>query len=260
MHIKGKLVIGVDGAVVSVDLGTDRLTPSLHDALLAKVRGWRFKPLRVKGTPVQAATGFHLVLAAVQQGEGYDVRVDGAYFGDPEDATAVLPDGTAAPITGRKLTPPKYPAELQRRGRTGKVHLAVLVRANGTVEDVQVLQSLAYDFEEQLGDDTSRSIMRSLEANAIAAARRWTFDVPPARVAAGPSERTVIVPVVYLLQYNVSLPGVWFPVRRGPERPVAWLPPERSKGLALSGRGAGSPSPLDSPYQILQPATGTLLP
>ena len=259
MEVEGKVLIAADGSVVSAEVTTQRVAAPLREALLAKARDWHFKPVRVKGQLVQAQTSFRLVLAAKQVGEGFDVRIDGSSFGDDNNPNATLPDGVVALITGKKLSPPIYPQSLMMTGRTGSVMLAILVGADGRAEKVQVMRSLTHDFKGHLGEKTSRNTMRILEANAVAAARGWTFNVPPARATASPSERTVTVPVVYEIRYDVSQPGYWIPVHRGESRPIEWLPAERSQGIAFGGAGASRISAFDSPYQLLQPAAGTTL-
>ena len=259
MEVEGKVLIATDGSVVSAELSTQRVTAPLREALLAKAREWHFKPVLVKGQPVQTLTSFRLVLAATQEGEKFNVLIDGSSFGDSDDPKAILPDGVIAPITGKKLSPPRYPEGLQMTDRTGAVMLAILVSADGRAEKVQAVRSLTHDFKGHLGEKVSRSTTRILEANAVAAARQWTFNMPPERAMAGPSERTVTVPVVYTIRYDVSQPGYWIPVHRGEARPIEWLPAGRSQGLAFGGAGASRVSAFDSPFQLLKPAAGTSL-
>jgi TonB family protein len=259
MEVEGQVVIGVDGSVVAAEVTTARVTPVLRDALLASARGWKFRPVTVNGVPTVARTGFRVMLAASPDGESYRVRVDGVDFSDRGSKDVVHPDGVAPAITGRRLGPPQYPQALQVQDRTGAVMLAILVGADGRAEDVQVVQSLAHDFRNHGNDKSARRTMRALEANAVGAARHWTFNVPPALASAPPAERTVMVPVVYTIRYDVSQPGYWIPVQRGPRVRVPWLPAERNSGLALGSSSGGTPSPLDSPYRLLTPLAGTTL-
>lgn len=259
MQVEGRVLIAADGTVSSAAVSTERVTPQLRDAVLAKARAWRFKPFLVHGQAVQTQTKFRLVLAAKQEAEVFDVRIDDVSFGDSDDSAAVLPDGVPAPITGKRLNPPAYPRDLQMSDRTGEVLLAILVSADGRAEKVQVVRSLAHDFKGRLGENASRHTMRVLEANAVIAARQWTFNIPAARAAAGPAERTVTVPVTYTIRYDVSQPGYWIPVHRGEFHPADWLPSRGSSGFAFGGAASGTVSALDSPYKLLQPAAGTTL-
>lgn len=259
MQVEGRVLIAADGTVSSAQVSTERVTPQLRDALLAKARAWRFKPFLVHGQAVPTQTKFRLVLAARQEGQAFDVRIDDVNFGDSQDPAAILPDGMPAFITGKRLNPPAYPKDLQMSDRTGEVLLAILVSADGRAEKVQAVRSLAHDFKGRLGDNASRHTMRVLEANAIIAARQWTFDIPPSRAAAGPAERTVMVQVAYVIRYDVSQPGYWIPVHRGEFHPAEWLPSQGSSGIAFGGAASGTVSALDSPYKLLQPAAGTTL-
>lgn len=259
MEVHGTVVIGVDGAVAAVELTTERLPAQLRDALLVQARGWRFRPITVKGKPSQAKTRFQLVLAATPDGENFRVKVDGVEFGDPTDKAAVVPDGMPAVITGKRLTPPTYPHPLLMSGRSGGVLLAILVDARGRAEKVQVLQSMAHDFDGRRGDGDARRTMKSLEANAVSAARGWTFEVPASAASAPPEQRTVLVPVIYMIRYDVSQPGYWIPVRRGPRHTADWLPPGRSEGFAMAASGSGQPMAIDSPFKMLKPVAGTTL-
>ncbi len=259
MQVEGRVLIDADGSVSSAEVSTERVTPQLRDALLAKARAWRFKPFLVRGQSIQTQTKFRLVLAARQAGETFDVRIDDVNFDDPDNTAAVLPDGMLAQITGKRLNPPMYPRQLQASNRTGEVLLAILVGADGRAEKVQVVRSMAHDFEGRLGDNSARATMHVLEANAVIAARQWTFNIPPARAAASPAERTVTVPVTYILRYDVNQAGYWIPVHRGEFHPAEWLPSRGSSGFAFGGAGASTVSALDSPYKLLQPAAGTAL-
>jgi hypothetical protein len=258
MEVTGKVVIGVTGEVSGVEI-TSELKAPLRDALLAQARGWKFKPISVQGQPSVAQAAFRLVLAATKNGDDYLVRMDGIDFGDGADKTAVVPDGTPAEITGKLLSPPQYPPELMKQGHSGGVLVAILVGADGRPEQVQVVQSLAHDFTRHGSDGFARRVMKSLEYSAVAAARRWTFNVPPSLATAPPEQRTVVVPIVYIVRYDVSKPGYWIPVLRGPRNPANWLPPERTGQLAFGTGGSGAPVGVDSPYRMLTPIGGTTL-
>lgn len=258
MEVRGKVVIGLAGEVAAAEI-TSELTPPLRDALLAQVRGWKFKPISVQGRPSPAATTFKLVLAATPDGDDYRVRVDGIDFGDGTDKTAVVPDGMPARITGKDLAPPSYPIDLVKQGHSGGVLLAILVGADGKPEQVHVVQSLAHDFTRHGSDGYARRVMKLLEQSSVSAAKRWRFDVPASLATASPEQRTVVVPVVFMVRYDVSKPGYWIPVLRGPRNPAGWLPPDRTEHLAFGTGGSGAPSGIDSPYRMLTPIGGTTL-
>lgn len=259
MRVEGKVAIGVDGRVQSAEVSTQRVPPVLRDALLGLARDWQFKPVSLQGKPAQVQTQFELILAARPDGDTFKVTIDWIQFGNRYDPNALLPDGMHAVITPKRLRPPTYPRDLELEGRGGGVLLALLVRADGSVEDVNVLQSLAHDFHKGQGDPAARRTMRVLEANAIRTAKGWTFYVPAQVATLEPARRTVFVPVIYTLVDNIDEAGYWVPVRRGSMRTAPWLPAERTRGLAFGAGGSGTPLSVDSPYVMLRPAAGAAL-
>ena len=77
---------------------------------------------------------------------------------------------------------PEYPAYAQRRGIEGRVILMVDVRADGTAAHVAVAESSSHE---------------SLDAAAVEAVRRWTFQ--PGRRDGVPVESRVQVPITFRL-------------------------------------------------------------
>jgi hypothetical protein len=259
MEVHGNVTIGVDGTVADAEVTTTRAPEALRNALLAKARAWRFQPVSLQGRPSLVRTSFHIVLAATPDGDDYRVVIDGLSFGDPFEKGVVMPDGTHGPVAIERIVAPQYPIELQRQDRTGGVMLAILVGMDGRPERVQVLQSLAYDFGSGLGEKAVRRTMRILEDNAMGAAKRWRFKVPAELARLGPEHRTIRVPVVYMLQYDVSQPGYWIPVQRGPRRRADWLPAKGTEDAPLAASGSGAPVGMESAFTLLAPATGTTL-
>lgn len=261
MDVEGSLVIGADGSVEQVDVATGGVTPALREALQSKAKRWAFEPIRIGGAPARARASFRLTVSATPDPSAagrFHVRVDGASFGNIMDKSAVLPDGALAPILPGKMRRPDYPVDLQSTGRSGRVMLAILVSPDGRAEKVQVLQSLAFDLTGRQHVGMARSAIAGFERSAAAAARRWTFTVPPDMATRSPSERTVIAPVEYLLAYDTLAAGYWVPVQRGPRRPIAWLP-EASLDTSALGASGNAMASLDSPYKLRQPAAGTTL-
>jgi TonB family protein len=259
MEVHGNVTIEVDGTVAEAEVTTTRAPEAVRNALLAKARAWRFQPVSLQGRPSRVRTSFHIVLAASREGDDYRVVIDGLTFGDPFEKGAVMPDGIHGPVAIDRIVPPQYPSDLQRQGRSGGVMLAILVGTDGRPERVQVLQSLAYDFGSGQGGKAVRRTMRILEANAMAAAKRWRFKVPAELARLGPEHRTVRVPIIYTLLYDVGQPGYWIPVQRGPRHRAEWLPAKRTDDVALAASGSGTPVGMESAFTLLAPATGTTL-
>lgn len=259
MEVRGSVVIGVDGGVVDAELTTERIEPELRDSLMRAMRAWRFTPVRIQGQPTQAKTSFRMSLAARPDGDKFKVRIDGVDFGDQSEPTAIVPDGAKPPIRAKQLTPPQYPQDLMFRGVGGSVLVAILVGPDGRTERAQVVQSLIHDFGRTRGGKSAQRAMRALEANALAAVKRWSYEVPPERATAAPQDRTVVTTVVYMVDYDVNQPGYWVPVQRGERRPTEWLPPERMQSLALGASGSGAPMDIHSPFRLTSPLDTTTL-
>jgi TonB family protein len=259
MQVRGEVVIGVDGGVVSAELNTERIEPELRNSLMQTIRAWRFDPIRILGQPAQVKTAFRLSLAARPDGDKFKVRIDGVDFGDRSNTAAVLPDGAKAPIRAKLLSPPQYPKDLAFRGIGGSVLVAILVGPDGRTERAQVVQSLVHDFGKLRGDKPAQRALKTLESSALAAVKHWTYEVPPERAAAPPEDRTVVTTVVFMIDYDVNQPGYWVPVQRGERRPTEWLPPERSQGLALGASGSAAPVDIASPFRMTSPLGATTL-
>ncbi len=258
MHVTGTLAIEPDGHVGNVTF-TSTFDPAVRAGLEAKMRDWKFAPIRVGGEARRAETGFDVRLAAQKVGDSFVVRLDGTNFDGGNANNAVVPDGVSAPITAKRMAPPAYPQDLMMSGKTGRVRLVIRIAADGHVEDVVAAQSLAFDFRGREPESVARKSIRVFERNAIIAARRWTFNVPPGRAERGPEAMTVATDVEYLIQYDTMVAGQWVPVQRAPSRTIDWLPRDRADAAVSGSGGAGSIAGLESPYRLLTPVNGNVV-
>jgi hypothetical protein len=257
MHVTGTIVIEPDGHVGGVSFSSD-FDPAVRAGLEAKMRDWKFAPIRVGGVARRAETGFEIRLAGEKVGESYVVRLDGTNF-DGAAKNAVVPDGVPAPITPRRMAPPSYPEDLMLSGKTGRVRLVIRVSPDGHVEDVVAAQSLAFDFRGREPEISARKSIRVFERNAIIAARRWTFNVPPGTAERGAEAMTVATDVEYVLKYDTGVAGQWVPVQRAPSRAIAWLPRDRAEAAVSGGASAGTVAGLESPYRLETPVYGKVV-
>lgn len=257
MHVTGTIVIEPDGQVGNVSFSSN-FDPAVRAGLEAKMHDWKFAPIRVGGVARRAETGFEVRLAGEKAGDGYVVRMDGTSF-DGIAKNAVLPDGVPAPITARRMAPPSYPQDLMMSGKTGRVRLVIRVAADGHVEDVVAAQSLAFDFRGREPESSARKSIRVFERNAIIAARRWTFNVPPGTAERGAEAMTVATDVEYVLKYDTSVAGQWVPVQRAPSRTIGWLPRDRADSAVSNAGSAGTVAGLESPYRLLTPVNGKVV-
>lgn len=261
MHAEGTIVIEPSGAVDDVRFSS-KLAPELQAALDRTLRGWHFGPVKVGGESVRAEIRFLVMLAAAQEDGHYRIRIDGTRFG--LDAThgnaipgAVVPDGERLRITKRQMAPPVYPRAMQQQGQTGKVLLAIRIAPDGRVAEAAVLQTLIYDIGQKGSSNHAANSARQFEQNALAAARRWTFNVPPGAEAWTGAEMTGTTEVEYMLRYDTSVAGQWVPVLRGPKRPISWMPTGKREVAAVGTDSGGGLSALESPYRLAEPVDGT---
>lgn len=261
MHVDGNITIEPDGRVGDVVFDT-KFDDVLRSALDAKMRGWHFTPVRVAGQARRVETKFQVMLAAEEQAGGVTVRIDDTSFGDSGQAAvarAVVPDGTAAPITLKRISLRHYPINLKPAGQIGRVHLVMRIAPDGRVADVMATQSLVFDIDGRETDAAARRAMRTFEASAIADARTWTFNVPGLASARSASDMSVAIDVEYESRYDTAVAGQWLPVKRGPQRVVDWLPPDEPGGTGVGMGAAGQVAGIGSPYRLETPVAGNIV-
>lgn len=261
MHVDGKLVIETDGRVGALDFDT-KFDPALRAALEAKMRAWRFQPVRVAGQAARAQTSFSVGLAAQDIGGRMQVRVDGTQFGqhgNAGEAPAIVPDGVAPPITAKTMTPPRFPMDLMRAGKIGLVRLTIRVAPDGRVAEVVASQALAYDIGGKESEKSARRSIRDFEAASVEAARKWTFNVPAGASARKVEDMTVSGDIEFQLRYDTGLAGQWVPVRRAAARVVAWLPHVLDDGNLLGVGQAGRLAGAESPFKLATPVAGNVV-
>ncbi len=257
MHVDGQILIDTDGRVESFEVATKIASP-LEAALLKLVKQWRFNPVLVNGVARRAGAKMRVVLAAAREGEGYRVHIDNVVFpGDAESDKEFGPSRVGHPehITGRSLEYPLYPIVLQMHGIEGTVLLAILIGPDGKVEQVKPMQSMLFDLRGS--DKALRKAIGLMEASARATARRWTFNMPASKRGGTPSERTVCVPVEYVMGAQVA-PGQWRDVVRVPQREVEWLPPsDTAQGVGVADVASGEVIPLTGSMSLAIPVNGS---
>jgi hypothetical protein len=231
----GSLQIAPDGSVASVEV-EPAVELQLREALARTVGKLHFEPIRVKGQAVQATTGFEAVLIGRRSGSGMAVNLDTIDFMTPKGMTPAAVDGDGG-IKGKSMRPPVYPHEAQMALRMGQVRLAIRVGADGKAVDVAVVDSLVYDFKFKPG--ALKSTLSGFEKASMAAARSWTFDVPPDAASRGAEDMTVTTSVVYLFDLkdgmHIDQHGMWWPILKAPRREIAWMPKTSSDRLADTG-------------------------
>lgn len=261
MRVDSSITLDPQGKVADLAIRT-KLPEALRDTLDRTVRNWQFKPVLIAGTPRQVRADMRVTLAAEPVGQGYRITIDNVLFPGTEGVKADQAALSAPMISPGKLSPPIYPAGLNRANVKGTVLLAIRVGADGRAEQVQATQSMLYDVRGR--DKVLAEAIHIFEKSALAAAKRWTFNISPERGRLSAAERTVTVPVAYL-GYDGPKPeaeaaGEWRAVVRVPKRAIEWLPAEkRLQQAGVSDLAAGEMIPLASAIEFSAPVLGSQL-
>lgn len=257
MRVETRVVIEPSGALGDLRIETP-LDPALQAALEKAIRGWRFKPVLIDGVPRRARASMHVVLAALGEGRNVRVDVDSVDFPMPSDPDAVVADGQLAPITAKRLGAPGYPPNQQQGGVMGTILLGIRVTPDGRAGEIASIQSML--LQNKHGESANRRSIREFEAVAIAAAKRWTFNVPASAVPRTAEQMTVAVPVQFNLGYDLDTPGRWLGVARLPKHQLPWLPPTPdSLKLGVASVTGSGISPMSSAFGLSSDVVGTSL-
>jgi hypothetical protein len=256
MPVDGSILISPQGQVAEFQSNTP-LSEALREKLDRNVLQWRFKATGdnpLVGTRVE----LRVVLAATQDDDGYSVKIENVLFPGKADPKATASEPAPA-ITGKLLQAPKFPGNLQRASVSGTVLLAILVGADGLTERVVPVQSMLFDVSGR--DKVLTKAIQEFEKSAVAAAKRWTYNVAPARGALPASARTVMVPVAFTLDVDDSpAPGIWQTVVRAPKQPIEWMQDVPGvQHIGVSDVGAGEMIPAVSFVQLSTDVIGKTL-
>lgn len=264
MRVDGDLVVGTEGRVVDYEITTE-LPDELRGILDKAVRGWTFQPMTVAGQPVQARNRMRVTLAAREVGAGYALSVDNVTF-QPATKPGVARANAAGPvaddtrdviISASHMEPPRYPRGLMRARVEGAVLVYLRVAPDGSVQDAVVVQSSLLNVRGY--PKVLEQARKQFENSALAAARRWRFDVdvrPGASVT--PAALTVTVPVWYAMRDSDAheASGKWRVEVRGARHQVPWLAGARdAQRIGISDVGPGDLLALDA---TLRPPEGVI--
>jgi hypothetical protein len=222
MLVTGELVVAPDGTVKSYTLDrADELPPEARELLAKVVPGWELGVAKADGSPLQSPAMLRMsVQLLARPVAGVDdrlrVTVQGTCFWDPRASAQVQPKGT--------LSPPNYPVLAAAAGMTGIVHVVLRLNPDGTVAESHVER---VDMTVLANEKTLRKFGKIFAESALGAAKRWTFNVTPARLAQ-PEPIGVRVPVVFMLADKTHAApktgyGRWQAYVPGQYTPVPWL-------------------------------------
>lgn len=228
MLLTGTIVVAPDGSVRSYAVDKAEKLPPLVIGLIAKnIPKWKFEPTLLNGDPVAAKAQMSLRLVAKPVGgDSYSVSISGAQFGQ---------NAPGESITYKDRAKPTYPPQAARAHVSGTVYLVMRVGRQGQVQEVEAEQVNLVVVDSDKGMERWRKVLAD---SALAAARRWTFNLPTSGEHMNDEYWVARVPVTYALSaVHGDDYGEWQPYVPGPRQPVPWLDDRR----LLSGNADALP-------------------
>lgn len=237
MLVTGELVVAPDGAVKSYSIDRADALPTETRELIAEViPAWELDVKKADGSPLHSPTTVRMsvqLLARPIVGVDDQLRVtiQGAAFRDPNAPVDVQAKG--------KLTPPEYPMSAVRSGMTGTVYVALRLNSDGTVAETHVER---VDMTVVSDEKTLLKFSKALAKAAVGAAKQWTFNIAPERLA-HPEPVEVRVPIDFLMAGKTSTTeyGRWHAYVPGLYAPLPWRNRTADGGDAERGIGAMVP-------------------
>lgn len=241
MTVTGHIEIAPDGSLHTYQLDKG-LSPAVEQLVEKNLRQWRFEPITVEGRPVIARTRLRLMLSAEEIADGYQLRVENVWFGEPTRTS--------------KMRPPQYPAQAAYAGLGARVILVLRLDASGKVIDVHPEQtSLGAIAKNEKQAEEWRGVFEKV---SVAAARRWKFDVTEVIGGAPVETSSVRVPVDFEMMGKTS-DNRWRGFVPGPRRPAPWVTDEIAATQSIDDLGADDTQPLDSRFKLKTQIVGALL-
>jgi hypothetical protein len=255
MLVTGELVVAPDGAVKSYKLDrADALPPETRELLAELVPGWELDVANADGSPLQSPAAVKMSVQLLARPiAGVDdklrVTIQDTAFWDPKAPVQVEAKG--------KLTPPEYPPFAGRSGVSGIVYVVLRLNPDGAVAETHVER---VDMTVLADEKTLRKFSKVLAEAAVGAAKQWTFDIAPERLAK-PEPVAVRVPVDFKLRTTPKAEyGRWQAYVPGPYAPIPWQNRTADGDDIEGGIGAMVPGqvyPTDAPIKLRGSPAGT---
>lgn len=248
MLLTGTIVVAPDGSVGSYAIDkAEKLPPVVTGVIAKSIPRWKFEPVLLNGKPVAAKTKMSLRLVARPVGDdSYSIGIGGAQFGQNVPGES---------ITYKEPVRPVYPPQAARDHVSGTVYLLLRVGREGRVQEAEAEQVNLMVVDSDKGMERWRKVLAD---SALAAARRWTFNLPTSGEHMNDKYWVARVPVMYGLRpvnENDDY-GKWQPYVPGPKQPVPWIDDPQ----LLSGNADALPDggiyPLNSGLHLTKPAGG----
>ncbi|MEO8998657.1 MAG: energy transducer TonB [Rhodanobacter sp.] len=216
MLVTGAIVVASDGSVSSYVIDKPEQLPPMVTGLIAEsIPRWKFAPTLLDGRPVAAKAKMSVrFVAKPLDDDKYSIGIGGTQFGQ---------DMPGEVITYKDRVAPTYPLQAVRFRISGTVYLLLRVGRQGEVQEAMAEQVnlVVVDNDEEM--ERWRKVLAN---SALAAARKWTFNLPTSGEHMNDEYWVARVPVVYGLisgQVRSDDYGKWQPYVPGPEQPVPWI-------------------------------------
>lgn len=233
MLLTGTIMVAPDGSVSGYTIDkAEKLPPMVTGLMAESIPRWKFEPTLLDGKPVAAKAKMSLRFVAKPVGDDkYSVGISSTQFGQNVPGESITYKDRVAPI---------YPPLAVRSRVSGTVYLLLRVGRQGQVQDAvaEQVNLVVVDSDEEM-----ERWRKMLANSALAAARKWTFNLPTSGEHMNDKYWVARVPVAYgLVSGGLQADdyGKWQPYVPGPKQPVPWIDDQRllSGGAdALPGEG-----------------------
>jgi hypothetical protein len=246
MLLTGTIVVAPDGSVRSYVIDHAEKVPKDVGSLVERnVWQWKFAPVLVNGAPVAAEAKMSFRVVAKPVGDGkFSIGISGAQFGEGSPGQS---------ISIREMSWPAYPAVAAQARVEGTVYLLLRVGRQGEVQEVvaEQVNMGVLDNERQLAR------WRPLLAKAaIAAARKWTFNLPASGHGVDDDNWFVRVPIGFGIGPPGDDYGQWEAYIPGPRQPIPWFDGGRQVLSSADASPDGAISQPDRGLNLLTPLDG----
>ena len=238
MQVTGDLEVAADGSVHGYTLD-EGLKPKVEELVAASIDRWKFEPILVEGRPVIARTRLRMTLKAEPFEQGYRLRIENVWFGEPTRTSL--------------MDPPRYPTAAARVGLSARVVLVLKLDSAGNVTAVHPEQT---SLSAKISGKTAGVWRRRFEIASIEAASKWKFDMAEV-IDGAPMDGSIRVPVDFMMGSS----GIeqWHGYFPGPITSAPWAETGQQVASASDQLGNGQVQPLYSRFRLTTEVMGAVL-
>ncbi|WP_156171475.1 energy transducer TonB family protein [Dyella japonica] len=241
MLVKGSIVIGADGKVVSYTVDRpERIPPAVLDVVKTNVPNWVFEFDDRLVDPVKETMSIRVVARAVDETHARLIVAGASFADDSGESTRSIHRKAATPI--------RYPRVSFDDRVSGTVYVLLQIGQDGRVQQAFAEQ---VDLRQYSAQTRNEVYEHDLAKAAVEGTRNWTFEPPTTGPSAKANSWLVRVPVNFTL-HEVGTPdpdtyGKWDEYMPGAVQKAPWagsrrLASDRPDSLApgmLEQLGAG---------------------